>query len=312
MSEASLYFATELLDQLGIGFVQIATSTEIDEKADLNPFNWWNELADGSQIERKEAEATSDFRNWLQKEWLDNMSPWSVELVIGESLPKVKANGKSSTGKTDLCVGLKLEMQTLTECQAELLPGAMGVVEIKRFSAKLKIPQMLLEVVALAKTSRYGKAVALLGTDGNNKWCLVHFAKHNEISFQYFRKGKKCLEEYGKMLSGISDRKEELAKATKSEEVSNKRPRLSCIPEARSPPRGNIEGPSLGLSAANVEQDLSGFEDIANCSRDKAIEDEYFLRRLADALGDLAGGSEHRPELPAWALAKNRIPSYYS
>jgi hypothetical protein len=40
-------------------------------------------------------------------------------------------------------------------------------------------------------------------------------------------------------------------------------------------------------------------------SRDKAIENENFLNRLAEALGDnMAGGSDHRPKfLPEWVLA---------
>jgi hypothetical protein len=200
-------------------------------------------------------------------------------------------------------------MQYITEIQDELLPYAMGIIEIKRLSAKLKIPQMLLEVVALATINRYQKAVALLGTDGNKKWCLVHFTKYNEVALQYFRNGRKCLEEYGRMLSDISDRKEELAKA-ELDKLFNKKPRLLSIHEARFPPRGSL-GRHMGLLAASAEQNLSGFEDEENDARDKAIEDENYLRRLADSLGDMAGGSEHRPELPAWALAKNRISSYY-
>jgi hypothetical protein len=117
------------------------------------------------------------------------------------------------------------------------------------------------------------------------------------------------------MLSGITGRTEELANA-ELEELSNKKPRLSSMPEDGSPPRGSMEGASMRLSVASVahkaEQDLTGFEDGENDARDKAIEDEHYLRRLAEALGDLAGGDEHRPELPEWALAKNKIPSYYS
>jgi len=317
MSEASIPFATDLLNPLGIGFVTAEVCTETGEKDDADPFDWMKEFADGSISERNEVEATPDFRDWLQKEWLGNDSSWSVELVTGESLPKIKASGKSATGKADLCVGGKLEMQTLTQAKTEHLPNSWGIVEIKRRSAILKTPQMLLEVVALACISRYRKGVALLGTDGNDKWCIVHFTKYNEVSQQYFRHGRKCLEEYENMLSGINGRKEELAKAELAE-LSDHTQRLSSVPEDSYPPRRSIDCPSMRLSVANAsasgraEQDLTGFEDGENGTRDKAIENENFLRRLAEALGDLAGGNDHRPKLPEWALAKNRIPSYYS
>jgi hypothetical protein len=65
MSDASLPFATELMGQLGIGFVRVALSTEPGERADVNPFNWRIELADGKLVERNEAEATPDFQGWL-------------------------------------------------------------------------------------------------------------------------------------------------------------------------------------------------------------------------------------------------------
>ena len=140
MSEASMPFATDLLDQLGISFVAKDVCTEKGKKDDVDPFNWMNILADGRVIERTEVEATPDFRDWLHGQWLGHDSSWSIELVTGERLPKIKASGVSATGKADLCVGAKLDMQTLKKAQADCLPNSCGTVEIKRGSTKLKTP----------------------------------------------------------------------------------------------------------------------------------------------------------------------------
>jgi hypothetical protein len=119
--------------------------------------------------------------------------------------------------------------------------------------------------------------------------------QYNKVSLQFFRNGRKCLEEYESMLSGTSGQTEELAKA-ELEELSNKKPRLSSTPEDSSPPRGLSMGFSVANAARRAEQDLTGFEDGDNDARDKAIGNQNFLHRLAEALGDLAGGSEHRQE----------------
>jgi hypothetical protein len=201
-------------------------------------------------------------------------------------------------------------MKVLRDQLAACLPAAFGIVEIKRLSARLNVSQLQLQLVAASLISRFQKGVVLLGTDGNNKWCTVRFSKHNEIALQYYRSGSKCLEEFENLLTDIGGRQEELVRA-EQEEMSNKKPRFSSIPEDSPGLHGSAHGPMLGQSAAS-EQDLSGFEDGKNDTRDKAIEDENYLRRLAEVLGDLAGGSDRRPEIPEWALAKNRIPSYYS
>ena len=69
-------------------------------------------------------------------------------------------------------------------------------------------------------------------------------------------------------------------------------------------------GPVAGIDGD--EQDLSGF-GVDDDERDRAIRSEMYLRRLAVAvaLGERAGGEEHRPEVPWWALAENKIPDYY-
>ena len=75
---------------------------------------------------------------------------------------------------------------------------------------------------------------------------IVHFTKNNEVSLQYFTNGRKCFEEYESLLSGIRERKEELAKV-ELEKLSNKKPRLSSsvVPgDSTSPPRA---GQSMGL-----------------------------------------------------------------
>jgi hypothetical protein len=316
MSEASFQFATDLLFQRGIRVVSKAPCSETVKGVAIIPFNWMIATTDGRVLERTEVEATPDFRDWLQKEWLGNEeSSWSIERVTGESLPKVQAGDKSATGKADLCVGDKVEMGVVAQNQAPRLPHCCGIVEIKRSSANSKPAQMVLEVVSLSLVSRFQKGVVLLGTDGCAKWCIVHFSKHNEVSQQYFSNGRRCLAEYESMLHSSFERGEELTNA-ELEEMSSKKPKFSSVPENAPLSHGGMEDPATRLSVASAargaEQDLTGFEDVENDMRDKAIEVENFLRRLAETLGDLAGGGdEHRPTLPEWALAKNRIPSYF-
>ena len=91
---------------------------------------------------------------------------------------------------------------------------------------------------------------------------------------------------------------------------------LQPIPERSSNARGADVGAALESSPLTApvfgqEQDLCGFEGQLDDSRDRAIENELFLRRLVDYLSDLSGGEE-RPEVPEWALARNTCHSYYS
>jgi hypothetical protein len=140
---------------------------------------------------------------------------------------------------------------------------------------------------------------------GTRTGVLSTFTKYNKVSLQYFNHGRKCLEEYESLLSSIMGRMEALAKAALEEQPSKKQ-RLSSIPEDSSPPHGGMEGHLMGLSVASgEEQDLTGFKDGENDTRDKAIEDENFLHHLAEALGDMAGVDDHCPTVHEWALAKN-------
>jgi hypothetical protein len=127
------------------------------------------------------------------------------------------------------------------------------------------------------------------------------------ISHRVYSSGRKCLEDFQCLLSSIEDR---------VKEMNRKRIKLLSIPERGGNARGADVGAVLGSSpvAAPVsgqEQDLCGFEGQLDESRDRAIENELFLRRLAEYLGDLSGGEE-RPEVPEWALARNTCHSYYS
>jgi hypothetical protein len=145
----------------------------------------------------------------------------------------------------------------------------------------------------------------------NTNPCLS-LAKHLQ---ETFRLGRKCLEEYESLLSNVKERRTELANA-EEQDVANKRARLSAIPEDGAVfhrmAQGHLTGLPNAAAAIEEEQDLSGFVDVLDDERNKAIETELYLRRLANFLGDMAGGEDHRPVLPEWSLAKNRIPSYYS
>lgn len=306
MSQASGDFASDLL--LGRG-ITCQAETSCEERGiceDLTPFVWTNEMKDASTVQRSEHQATQDVKDWLLKAFGAEF-PFYIERVTGEHLPKIDGNHKSATGKSDLCVGYKTDFELYKLNGNSLFEQAMGLIEIKTNQYPLKIPQMQLQIASLSTCSRFKRGVVLMGTDGNSKWAIFHFSQHNTISHRVYSSGRKCLEDFQCLLSSIEDR---------VKEMNSKRIKLQSIPERVANARGAGMSEVLGSSlvAAPVsgqEQDLCGFEGQLNESRDRAIENELFLRRLAEYLGDLSGGEEY-PEVPEWAIARNTCHSYYS
>lgn len=313
MSVASKTFAGNLLAELGISVVFEDKCGDEGTRENPSPFPWVRRLENGEEHDLTESEATEEFRLWLQNEWLGTESLFSIKQVTGVRLPELRTDKFSTSGMSDFCVLEKNDEKKVQK--SSLLQAAFGIIEIKKKSVALKDPQMQLQLVALSRINTFGKGVVLLGTDGDSKWCILRFSKYNEVAVQYFNHGRKCLEEYESLLSNVKERRTELANA-EEQDVANKRARLSAIPEDGAVfhrmAQGHLTGLPNAAAAIEEEQDLSGFVDVLDDERDKAIETELYLRRLANCLGDMAGGKDHRPVLPEWSLAKNRIPSYYS
>jgi len=135
-----------------------------------------------------------------------------------------------------------------------------------------------------------------MGTDGNSKWYLLHFNAENYITLTQYADGRQCLNDFETLLKSTSARAATLN--------SSKRPKLTTVAEEE------------------LEQDLSGFPktEVASLSGkdggqdavDKAMENEAFLHRLANVLAESPLSNGVRPTIPDWALAKNKVPTYYS
>ena len=306
MSQASGDFAADLLLGRGITCEAEMSCDERGTREEPTPFVWTYILKDASTVQQNEHQATQDVKEWALKSFGAEF-PFYIEKVTGENLPKIDGNHKSATGKSDLCVGNKTDFELYKRNGFSLFDQAMGLIEIKTDQYPLKIPQMQLQLASLSTRSRFGWGVVLMGTDGNSKWTIFRFSQHNTISHRVYSSGRKCLEDFQCLLSSIEDR---------VKEMNRKRIKLQSIRERGANARGADMGAALESSpiAAPVfgqEQDLCGFEGQLDNSRDRAIENELFLHRLAEYLGDLSG-DEERPEVPKWALAGNTCHSYYS
>jgi hypothetical protein len=155
---------------------------------------------------------------------------------------------------------------------------------------------MILQLTAMSLQSIYKQSVVLLGTDGNLSWYLVHFEKRNMIQVQQYKYGRKCLDDFEALLVSIKSRYETLKamnpKRLKSEHAGEQD--LSGFQEATAITAGLV--PPTGSDQAVV---------------DEALNNEAFLHGFANFLAKSPMGDGERPTIPKWALAKNRVPSYY-
>ena len=139
----------------------------------------------------------------------------------------------------------------------------------------------------------------LLGTDGNEKWYLLHFEAFNGMSLTQYIDGRQCLNEFESLLKSLKTR------GAKLRDI--KRANLAPVSEDKLEVEQNLTGVSSpGYTSLLADGAREGQEAV-----DKAIENEAVLHHLANALAKSPLSDGVRPSIPEWSLAKNVVPSYY-
>jgi hypothetical protein len=167
---------------------------------------------------------------------------------------------------------------------------------------------MLLELAAFSRESLYQQATILLGTDCNDEWYLAHFETVNIMCVSQYTFGRKCLDDFESLLTSIESRKKDLE--LELEEQHAKRAKLD--PGQEDKLDATVEDQNLdGFSQAGMAPFLEMGEGSSQAEIDKALETEAELHRLANALFKSPLSDGVRPTVPEWALARNKVPSYY-
>ena len=114
-----------------------------------------------------------------------------------------------------------------------------------------------------------------------------------------YRDGRQCLNVLESLLKSTE------ARAAKLQ--STKRAKLASVPEE--PLQQDLSGVSHpDISSLPGTDGVDGGQEAV----DKAMENEAFLHRLANALAQSPLSDGVRPSLPEWSLARNTVPSYYA
>jgi hypothetical protein len=271
MSEASVPFAEEILKGYGFTVAVDPFITECGSGADPPPYSWKN--VDGKSKEWKKGEhaGTPGARDWVRDNLLGDDTTFSLKVVTGSMLPKVKANRRSASGKGDLAIGDPLSMN-----YGEEYLFANGLVELKTDEFPLKTGQSLLQLLALSMISRFKTGVALLATDCHTKWETFHFSNGRTVQRRIYQHGRKAWEDFMELLKS---------------------------------PGTRVFKIKTDLIDEEDEQNLDGFNfGDRESKKMKAMQDEALLERMADHLGHVYG---ERPVVPLWARAESRVPDYY-
>jgi len=93
-----------------------------------------------------------------------------LKTVTGCSLPVLKGNQRKATGKGDLIVGKRKELELASS--TETYTFSFGHIELKEDIYPIKTAQNILELASLATVIRVGMNCSLLATDCNTKWEL--------------------------------------------------------------------------------------------------------------------------------------------
>lgn len=275
MSEASIEWAESILASYRI---KHKTSTFVNADAgssdDPPRYEWTTIQTKTGQVwSKSEHRGTPGALEWLKEQFLDTNGAYELKVVNGASLPKVKGNRKSATGKADIAIGTKSDINF-----GDTYTFVRGLVELKTDKYPLKTGQNLLELLALSTASSFQKAVVLLATDCNNKWEVFYFASGTEIRRQIYKHGRKAWEDFIRLLDSVGDR--------------------------------DYTDKFWGATLPSIsDQNLDGFpETEKERKKAKAEEEEAMLERFADQLENIYG---ERPVVPSWARAHERIPDYY-
>ena len=274
MSEASVEWAESILASYR---VQHKTSTTVNTDAgssdDPPRYEWTIQTNSGEVWNKGEHRGTPGALEWLKEHFLDTNGAYELKVVTGASLPKVKGNRKSATGKADISIGAKSDINF-----GDTYTFVRGLIELKTDKYPLKTGQNLLELLALSTASSFQKAVVLLATNCNNNWEVFHFASGTEVRRQIYKHGRKAWEDFIRLVDSVGDR--------------------------------NYPDKFWGATLPSIsDQDLEGFpETDRDRKKAKAEEEEAMLERFADQLENIYG---ERPVVPSWARAHQRIPDYY-
>jgi len=272
MSKAGIDFARSLLQELNLNYTVCPVNETRDGALDVYP---WGE-------KESEEQGQPGCKAMLEKEVLpfevDEDMPLGFFDVRNRALSELKGGKYKSNGFSDLALGHASSIEHAMQHNKDLvLCYADALVELKTDKSELKQGQLLLQLVSGSVLSNKKKGVVVLGTDCATKWRLLHFTDHNQISVQPYRHGKKCLEDFKKLVETGKER---------SKLVS---PLLQSIPED-----------------AQLRLEEFGFVDTES---DKAIDREDYLNKVANALGSVFRESE-APIVPQWARATSS-PEYY-
>ena len=129
--------------------------------------SWAFETKDSKTVKKHDNQGTPGARDWFLENLVVN-SEFCLQVVTGKSLPTIKANKMSTSGKGDLVIGKPDQL----EISISPYEQAYGLIELKVGEYSIKPAQNVLELAALATISRLGRSVALLATDCCTKWEL--------------------------------------------------------------------------------------------------------------------------------------------
>eukprot|EP00978_Attheya_sp_CCMP212_P035254 scaffold152149_cov61-Attheya_sp.AAC.3 len=265
MSDANETFAKELLSGYGVTRRVTSLTYEVGTREDPQPFAWT----------LGEHAGTPGARDWLQTHLLQANDLVGLKVVLGASLPTIKASQRSTSGKGDIAIGV---LENMSHAEDEPYLFVQGLIELKSSRYPLKLGQHMLELMALSIASTFEKGVALLATDCNKKWNVFHFSDAVTIERKIYVHGRKALEDFMQMIRTADERA----------------PTLVAMP---------------ALATHNEDQDMEGFDfPYREQKKMRATEDHARLERLADHLGDIYG---ERPVVPLSARAEARCPDYY-
>jgi hypothetical protein len=161
----------------------------------------------------------------------------------------------------------------------------LALTELKVSAEKIRVYQLLLQIVSLSRMSRFKQGVVVLGTDCCAGWVLVHFERRNHIVTEEFMNGSVCLQRLHELLASIESRHQSLLPLPRVDE--------------------HFVG---GGMAQLLDQDVSGFDEDVS-AENRHIDHHGSLQLIANALNDYTGGMAD-VHVPSWAMAPPPPPCF--
>ena len=289
-STAGYTFARLLLSERGIQVRTHNVNIEHGKGPEPPSFDWTVTTKDNESVRPGEHYKTPQAKEWFVTNFLTRDNEYGLKVVTGNALPELRGISKKATGKSDLVIGKKVEL----EATSDAYDFAFGLVELKQDIYAINKGQNVLELASLATISKVGRNCSLLATDCNTRWELYWFENQRTIVRGVYRSGRKCFEDFQALLDTAESRILKPPPKNARLVLPNFQEIEDFGDETRSP--------------TSREQDLSGFDEVDD-AKTKSLERVVQLNVLADYLGDLYG---KRPSVPSWASAENTCPDYYA